>query len=38
MEGLSVAQPIGAPGAIDEVETTGKEFNVFVLVACAGAT
>lgn len=37
MKGLSVAQPIGSPTAIDPTELTGPEFNVFVLIgACGG--
>jgi hypothetical protein len=31
MTGLSPAQPIGSPAAIDPSETTGREFNVFVV-------
>jgi len=35
MTGLSVAQPIGSPGAILPSEQTGKDFNVFVIIgAC----
>ncbi len=37
MTGLTVAQPIGTPDAIDPSEMTGKDFNVFVLASvCSG--
>jgi hypothetical protein len=36
MTGLTVAQPVGSPGAIVASEQTGKDFNVFVLLGACG--
>jgi hypothetical protein len=37
MTGLSTAQPVGLLGAVEAAETTGVDFNVFVLIGCGGS-